>query len=224
MAAGAESRGGGDELLIGDASRRHVVPFGSTDVSTPNDGNARFVNSRVRRGWAFGGTRPRSDGLQQPLRIGPVVWSGSAKMHVVASFPSFRSVVLDTSDARGLAEFYRHLLGFRYRDGDERPPFGQPDPIGSDFLMLVDPFTGMRLAFQQVEGLQRSTWPSSDVPQQLHLDLSVSDAVELATQRDRALSLGATLLDDRSDDPRELLYVFVDPAGHPFCIFVVSPS
>ena len=148
----------------------------------------------------------------------------SAKMNVLATFPSFRSVALDTSDARGLAEFYRDLLGFRYRDGDERPPVGQPDPVGNDFVMLVDPSTGMRLAFQQVEGLQQSTWPLADVPQQLHLDLSVSDAVELATQRDRALSLGATLLDDRSDDPRELLYVFADPAGHPFCVFVVSPS
>jgi catechol 2,3-dioxygenase-like lactoylglutathione lyase family enzyme len=145
-------------------------------------------------------------------------------MNVVAPFPSFRSVVLDTSDARGLAEFYRDLLGFRYRDGDERPPIGQPDPVGSDFLMLIDPSTGIRLAFQQVGGLQRSTWPRPEVPQQLHLDLSVSDAVELATQHDRALSLGATLLDDRSEDPHELLYVFADPAGHPFCIFVVSPS
>jgi catechol 2,3-dioxygenase-like lactoylglutathione lyase family enzyme len=148
----------------------------------------------------------------------------SAKMNAVATFPSFRSVVLDTTDARGLAEFYRDLLGFRYRNGDERPPAGQPDPLGTDFLMLVDPSTGMRLSFQQVEGLQGATWPLPDIPQQLHLDLSVSDEVELATQRDRALSLGATLLDDRSKDPNELLYVFADPAGHPFCIFVVSPS
>jgi len=27
---------------------------------------------------------------------------------------------------------------------------------------------------------------------------------------------------DRSDDPDEPLFVFADPAGHPFCLFVAS--
>ena len=45
----------------------------------------------------------------------------------------------------------------------------------------------------------------------------------LAVQRDRALALGATVRLDRSDDPDEPLYVFADPADHPFCI-VVSPE
>ncbi len=61
------------------------------------------------------------------------------------------------------------------------------------------------------------------MPQQLHLDLTVADIDELAEQRDRALSLGANMLLDRSADPDEPLYVFADPAGHPFCIFV-SPD
>ena len=61
------------------------------------------------------------------------------------------------------------------------------------------------------------------MPQQLHLDLTVTDAGELAVQRERALALGATLRLDRSADPDEPLYVFADPAGHPFCIFV-SPD
>jgi hypothetical protein len=33
-------------------------------------------------------------------------------------------VVLDCVDARELAEFYRLLLGLRYRPGDEPPPAG----------------------------------------------------------------------------------------------------
>jgi hypothetical protein len=37
------------------------------------------------------------------------------------------------------------------------------------------------------------------------------------------VALGATVLEDRFDDPQEALYVFADPAGHPFCIFV-SPA
>jgi hypothetical protein len=129
-------------------------------------------------------------------------------------------VVLDTTDARALAEFYRQLLGYDYRSGDEAPPPGEPDPRGSDWLVLVDPAGKARLAFQQVATLTRSTWPEDVVPQQLHLDLGVAGVDELASQHARALSLGATLLYDRLDDPVEPLYVYADPAGHPFCMYV----
>jgi hypothetical protein len=37
------------------------------------------------------------------------------------------------------------------------------------------------------------------------------------------LGLGARLLRDRFDDPDEPLYVYADPAGHPFCLFVATP-
>ena len=55
---------------------------------------------------------------------------------------------------------------------------------------------------------------------QLHLDFTVSSPAELQTQRERAEALGAELLLDRTDDADEPLYVFADPSGHPFCIFV----
>ncbi len=42
------------------------------------------------------------------------------------SFPVLRQVVLDCPDARGVAEFYRQLLGYRYRPGDEPPPAAAP--------------------------------------------------------------------------------------------------
>lgn len=136
------------------------------------------------------------------------------------SFPLLRSVVLDTTDARALAEFYRQLLGYTYRPGDEAPPAGEPDARGTDWLVLLDPQARVRLAFQQVAELRRSTWPEGEVPQQIHLDLTVATPAELAEQHARALSLGATLLLDRSDDAEEALYVYADPEGHPFCIFV----
>jgi Glyoxalase-like domain len=139
------------------------------------------------------------------------------------TFPLLRSIVLDTLDARGLAEFYRQLLGYSYRPGDELPAAGQPDPAGGDWLVLVDPTGRARLAFQHVDRLPPSTWPADGVPQQLHLDLSVPTADELVAQHDRALSLGARLLYDRFDDPEEPLYVYADPSGHPFCIFVAPP-
>jgi catechol 2,3-dioxygenase-like lactoylglutathione lyase family enzyme len=136
------------------------------------------------------------------------------------AFPTMRAVVLDTTDARSLAEFYRQLLGYEYRSGDEPPPPGEPDGSGSDWLVLVDRDGTVRLAFQQVDRLPSSTWPDDGVPQQLHLDLTVPTVAELDAQHGRALSLGARVLEDRSTDPAEPLRVYADPAGHPFCIFV----
>ena len=128
--------------------------------------------------------------------------------------------MLDTTDARCLAEFYRRLLGYDYRAGDEPPPDGEPDTAGRDWLVLVDLRGQVRLAFQQVAELPLPTWPDEGVAQQLHLDLSVPTAHALVDQHERTLALGARLLEDRFDDPVEPLYVYADPAGHPFCIFV----
>ena len=139
------------------------------------------------------------------------------------SYPALRAVVVDATDARAVAEFYRELLGFVYRSGDEPPLSGEPDPKGQDWLVLRDRTGEARMAIQQVAELSAPTWPDPAVPQQLHMDMTVADEAQLAEQRDRALSLGAKLLADRSADPEEALYVFADPAGHPFCIFV-SPD
>jgi hypothetical protein len=135
-------------------------------------------------------------------------------------YPALRAVVLDATNARDVAEFYRQLLGFVYRAGDEPPPPGDPDPHGEDWLVLRDATGEARLAVQSVAELPATTWPDPQIPQQLHLDMTVADAEQLAVQGDRALALGATLMVDRSTDPDEELYVFADLAGHPFCIFV----
>ena len=139
-------------------------------------------------------------------------------------FPELQQVVLDTTDARALAEFYRELLGYRYRPGDEPPPAGEPDPKGRDWLVIEDPTAAHRIAFQQVGELPESSWPDNvPVPQQLHLDLTVRTAAELDAQHGRALALGARLLYDRSDDREEPLRVYADLSGHPFCIFTAGP-
>ncbi len=141
-------------------------------------------------------------------------------VRVPPSFPKLRSVVLDTTDARHLAKFYRALLGYNYRAEDEPGSAAGDNPQQDDFLMLLSPDGSHRLSFQRVGKLPRSTWPSEDVPQQLHLDLSVATRAELDVQHERAMSLGAGLLEDRSADPEEPLRVYSDPAGHPFCIFL----
>jgi glyoxalase superfamily protein len=125
--------------------------------------------------------------------------------------------VLDTTDVRGLAEFYRQLLGLQYRQGDEPPTDGSPDD--PDWLVLRDG-TGRRLAFQLVDELAPATWPEGPTPQQLHLDLTVADVDALWAADELARSLGARLLHDRSADEEEPLRVYADLSGHPFCIFV----
>ncbi|RNL79241.1 VOC family protein [Nocardioides marmorisolisilvae] len=133
------------------------------------------------------------------------------------AYPQLLHTVLDTTDVRGLAEFYREFLGLQYRPGDE-PPLDGPDD--EDWLVLVGEDGRRRLAFQLVDRLEPTTWPEHDVPMQLHVDYTVPDVAELERHRDRALALGARLVLDRTDNPDEPLYVLADPAGHPFCIFV----
>jgi len=137
------------------------------------------------------------------------------------SFPSWRQVVLDTTDARGLAEFYRLLLGFAYRPGDEPPEPGRDDERGRDWLVICPASGGFpRIAFQQTASVPETTWPEPGIPQQLHLDLSVTSRAELDHQHERAIRLGARLRLDRSEDPDEQLRVYADPSGHTFCIFL----
>jgi catechol 2,3-dioxygenase-like lactoylglutathione lyase family enzyme len=131
-------------------------------------------------------------------------------------------VVLDTTDARRSAEFWRQMLGLVYRPGDEPPNGNDDDAAGRDWLNLRNPDGTPCLAFQQVDVLPASTWPEHGVPQQLHLDLTVRDREELDAVHRRVLALGGRLRLDRSDDREEPLRVYADPDGHPFCVFVAT--
>lgn len=136
--------------------------------------------------------------------------------------PRLRQVVLDSTDARRAAEFWRQLLGLVYRPGQEPPPSGEDDPDGRDWLNLRLLDGTPLLAFQQVEALPPATWPATSVPQQLHLDITVRDVAELDAVHERVLTLGGTLRLDRADDQEEPLRVYADPDGHPFCVFVTD--
>jgi catechol 2,3-dioxygenase-like lactoylglutathione lyase family enzyme len=136
----------------------------------------------------------------------------------MAEYPQLLHTVLDTTNVRQLAEFYRELLGLQYRPGDDPPADGTPDD--ADWLVLVDASGARKLAFQHADSVPRTTWPLHDVPMQLHIDFTVPSVAELERQRQRAEALGAEVIFDRTDDAEEPLYVFADLAGHPFCIFV----
>ncbi|MET9762266.1 VOC family protein [Streptomyces sp. NPDC006372] len=129
-------------------------------------------------------------------------------------------VVLDSAGIRGLAEFYRALLGLVYGPGDEPPKEGEPDERGRDWLVLRAPDGTPQLAFQHVGRLTPPTWPDGPVPQQLYLDLSVSSIEDLEAQHERVLHLGGRLLSDHKHGPDEPFRVYADPSGHPFCIFL----
>ena len=140
------------------------------------------------------------------------------------SHPTLIGPVIDAVDARAVGEFWRLLMGFRYRRGDEPPAAGGADIAATDWLVLTDESGRAQMAVQAVAELPSTTWPSPGVPQQIHLDLMVGTTEELAAQHDRVLALGGTVLDDRRDSEEESIIVFADPAGHPFCILVAPTA
>jgi Glyoxalase-like domain len=74
---------------------------------------------------------------------------------------------------------------------------------------------GLTLVAQRVDGYRPPQWPGSAI---VHLDLSAGE--DLDGPAERAVQLGATLVDPQPD-PR--WRVLLDPAGHPFCITTVTP-
>lgn len=115
-----------------------------------------------------------------------------------------RSVVLDCPDPRTLASFYAGLLGGKATTSDRD---------WCEVLIEEPPF---KLAFQLVDRYQRPGWPTG-VPQQLHLDFTVSD---LEAASIRAVSLGAAVLTGPVEEEGGVFIVHADPAGHPFCLFM----
>jgi hypothetical protein len=121
---------------------------------------------------------------------------------VAPDIPQVAQVVLDSTNPRASAEFWRQLLDLQYRKGHEAPD-GDDDPAGQDWLNLVTSTGAACLAFQKVEELPRSTWPESTIPQQLHLDLTVPSFDALMVASARILDLGGAVLYDRSDSAEE---------------------
>ena len=117
------------------------------------------------------------------------------------------ATVLDTSDPRGLAAFYAELLG--WHPVEESPEWVVLRPAGG----------GVGLSFQREPGHVRPTWPAEQGSQrmQLHLDVEVDD---LEPEVARAVRLGASVAQFQ---PQSHVRVLLDPAGHPFCLFV-EPS
>lgn len=114
-----------------------------------------------------------------------------------------RSVVLDAPDVAALGAFYERLTGW------------SATSAGSDWHRLAPVGGGTGIAIQLEPAFVRPTWPSdaSHQQMQLHLDLIVDD---LAAAAEHATAVGGVLADFQPEDD---LRVFLDPVGHPFCLF-----
>jgi len=108
--------------------------------------------------------------------------------------------VIDCPDPAALATFYGTVLEWKV---DISPDWAQ--------IRAED---GQCMSFQQVGAFTPPQWPDQAVPQQMHLDVHVDDldAAEAAV-----LELGAT---KHEHQPGTSFRVFLDPAGHPFCLCV----
>jgi catechol 2,3-dioxygenase-like lactoylglutathione lyase family enzyme len=131
--------------------------------------------------------------------------------------PQLLHSVLDATDVRSEAEFWRDLLGLAYRAGDEPPEDGVDD---ADWLVLTHPDGRRCLAIQGVGALTGTRWPEAGHPSVSHLDTTVPSRSALDAVHERVLALGGVVRLDRTDEPDEPLRAYASPAGHVFCVFV----
>jgi catechol 2,3-dioxygenase-like lactoylglutathione lyase family enzyme len=113
-------------------------------------------------------------------------------------------VALDCRAPRELADFYAALTGW---------PVTRDD---GDWVQLRSD-QGATLAFQLAPDHEPPVWPSADRPQQAHMDFLVED---LDVGEQQILALGARKAAPPTHDS---FRVYLDPAGHPFCL-VLEPG
>jgi catechol 2,3-dioxygenase-like lactoylglutathione lyase family enzyme len=103
-----------------------------------------------------------------------------------------------------MAAFYGRLLGWEitHRDGE--------------FIIIGDPAGGVRISFDVLKDYRPPVWPEEPGGQakMMHFEIEVDD---LDAAVEHAVACGARLAEFQGrDDVR----VMLDPAGHPFCLFL----
>lgn len=118
---------------------------------------------------------------------------------------SISTINLSAADPHQLARFYADLLGYQIV-ADE-----------PDWLLLRDPAgSGISLSCQSESAYSPPKWPAGRGDQQmmLHLEVQVSD---LDRAVEKAQAAGAKLAEYQ---PQDDVRVCLDPAGHPFCLWI----
>jgi predicted enzyme related to lactoylglutathione lyase len=122
---------------------------------------------------------------------------------------SWTTVTIDCSDAEVLGAFYSRLLGWDISARD-----------GAGWLQLRNPQGGIGLNIQAEDTYEAPVWPEQSGYQakMMHFEIFVDD-LELAVQL--VLEFGGhQALHQPTDRDQTRLRVMLDPAGHPFCLFV----
>ena len=109
--------------------------------------------------------------------------------------------VFDAPDPRALAEFYGRLLGWE---------ISRDEP---GWVTLRAPDGQRGLSFQLETAYVRPTWPAGPGDQQMQ----VVDLKALSARKTDAVAAGAVLAEFQ---PQDDVRVYLDPAGHPFCLWL----
>ena len=115
----------------------------------------------------------------------------------------FSEVVIDCADPRGLAEFWRGLLGGEIDAAAETPRW----------VALVGCTGISRIAFQQVP-------EHKGVKNRVHIDVDVAD---LAPATAQAVALGATMQGGVVHELHGMFQVLRDPEDNEFCLVTGYP-
>jgi predicted enzyme related to lactoylglutathione lyase len=119
------------------------------------------------------------------------------------------TVTIDCSEAETLGEFYAELLGWEIAARD-----------GAGWLQLRDPDGGVGLNIQAERSYEPPTWPEQHGHQakMMHFEILVDD---LEAGVERVVQTGGSEASHQpADRDPTRLRVMLDPAGHPFCLFV----
>jgi hypothetical protein len=136
--------------------------------------------------------------------VGADLGDVGARVYGVGMIGTLESFILDCPDPQALARFYSELIGAEIVGYD--PDWAEIVPPGA-----LRPL----IAFQRVDEYNPPQWPSQSVPQQMHIDVKVED---FDVSEPEVLALGAT----KAGSDHATFRVYLDPAGHPFCL--VTPQ
>ncbi len=114
------------------------------------------------------------------------------------------ATVLDCPDPRALARFYSALLGW---------PLDTDDPEWAT-LRPGDGHPGLSFQRETDHVPPRGPAGAGEQRMQLHLDIAVED---LAASVAHAVASGAVVAEHQ---PQDHVRVLLDPAGHPFCLYL----
>ena len=115
-------------------------------------------------------------------------------------------MTLDAPDGAELARFYARLLDWRF--------FPSEDGRGGAVAPSED--AGYNLGFQTEPHYVRPVWPAEPGRPQMsmHLEIEVDDLDEAVAH---AVAVGAEVA---AFQPQRTVRVMLDPAGHPFCLYL----